>query len=96
MFSKKKKVELDAEEIRILFHSLNDFRNALLEEGKYADIVNEVMVKIKTKMKVDKYDLGIMINGLDKKRKAMLDENQDTADIDNLLLRLLNISKTIK
>ncbi len=69
MFKRKKKLELNNDELRILFSSLNDFKNALLKENKYPDSVNETMTKLKSKMKVDKYDLGIMINGLDRTRK---------------------------
>ena len=88
MFNSKKKIEFNNEE---LLYALNDFRNKLLSENKYADAVNEVIPKLKNKMKVDKYDLGIIINGLDQKRKAMLAENENTSVIDELLLRLLKI-----
>lgn len=91
MFNSKKKIEFNNEELRIVLYALNDFRNKLLSENKYADAVNEVIPKLKNKMKVDKYDLGIIINGLDQKRKAMLAANENTSIIDELLLRLLKI-----
>ena len=91
MFNSKKKIEFNNEELRIVLYALNDFRNKLLSENKYADAVNEVIPKLKNKMKVDKYDLGIIINGLDQKRKAMLAVNENTSVIDELLLRLLKI-----
>ena len=89
MFNSKKKIEFNNEELRIVLYALNDFRNKLLSENKYADAVNEVIPKLK--MKVDKYDLGIIINGLDQKRKSMLAANENTSVIDELLLRLLKI-----
>ena len=91
MFNSKKKIEFNNEELRIVLYALNDFRNKLLSENKYADAVNEVIPKLKNKMKVDKYDLGIIINGLDQKRKSMLAANENTSVIDKLLLRLLKI-----
>ena len=91
MFNSKKKIEFNNEELRIVLYALNDFRNKLLSENKYADAVNEVIPKLKNKMKVDKYDLGITINGLDQKRKSMLAANENTSVIDELLLRLLKI-----
>lgn len=93
MFKRKKKLELNNDELRILFSSLNDFRNALLKENKYPDPVNETMVKLKSKMRVDKYDLGVMINGLDRTRKEMVKNYQDTSNVDQLLLRLLKINE---
>lgn len=86
---KKEKIELSSSELRILMYSLNDFRNDLLNEVGYSDAIDVVMVKLKPKMKVDRYDLGAMINGLDRKRKSMIAENQDTQEIDELLLKLV-------
>ena len=54
MFEKKKKLELNNEELRILRYSLIDFRNNLLKQNKYVDVVDEVLVKLKNKMKKDK------------------------------------------
>ena len=46
-------------------------------------------------MKVTKGELAVMINGLDYKRKALLKENQDTPEIDELLLKIIDISETM-
>ena len=62
MFEKKKKLELNNEELRILRYSLIDFRNNLLKQNKYVDVVDEVLVKLKNKMKENKHDLGLIIN----------------------------------
>lgn len=96
MFRNKKKIELNDEELRIVLYALNDFRNAVLNENKCADVISEVISKLKNKMKVDKYELGAIINGLDKKRKVMIKENEDTSMINELLLRLLKISEDLK
>ena len=95
MFKKKKKIEFNNDELRLVLYSLTDFRNALLKENKYADSVNEIIAKLNNKMKVDKYDIGIIINGLDKKRKAIITEEQDTTAIDKLLLNLLEVHKSL-
>ena len=44
-------------------------------------------------MRVTKGELAVMINGLDHKRKALLKENQDTPEIDELLLKIIDISE---
>ena len=96
MFSNKKKIELNYEELRIVLYALNDFRNDILKENRPADAISDVILKLKNKIKVDKYDLGIIINGLDRKRKVMVEKNEDTSIINNLLLRLLKISDNFK
>lgn len=93
MFSNKKKIELNNEELRITRYALMDFRNELLKENKCADVVSNVILKLKNKMKVDKYDLGIIINGLDRKRKEMLKGNEDTSMVNDLIIRLIEIDK---
>lgn len=93
MFSNKKKIELNNEELRITRYALMDFRNELLKENKCADVVSNVILKLKNKMKVDKYDLGIIINGLDRKRKEMLIGNEDTSMVNDLIIRLIEIDK---
>ena len=75
MFEKKKKLELNNEELRILRYSLIDFRNNLLKQNKYVDVVDEVLVKLKNKMKVNKHDLGLIINSLYESRTAMVNES---------------------
>lgn len=94
MFKKKKKIELNNEELRVMRYSLIDFRNDLLKENKYTDPVDEVIIKLKNKMKVDKYDLGVMINSLDKTINN-LSENQNTFEIDELLLKLFKIYQSL-
>lgn len=95
MFKKKKKIELNSEELRTMRYSLIDFRNTLLKQNKYADPVNEIMAKLKDKMKVDKYDLGLIINSLNESRTTMLNDNKDTESIDYLLLKLIKIHDTL-
>ncbi len=94
MLKSKKKIEFNNEELRIIRYALNDFRNQLLKENKYVDVINEVIIKLKNKMRVDSHNLGIMINALDK-RKSLLDKNENTSAIDDLLLRLCEIYKNI-
>ncbi len=94
MFNNKKKIELNDEELRIVLYALNDFRNAVLKENKSANVISEVICKLKNKMKVDKYELGAIINGLDRKRKVMIEKKEDTSMISDLLLKLLKISET--
>lgn len=95
MFKSKKKVEFNDEELRTILYALNDFRTDLLREDKLVDPINEVIVKLDNKMKVTKGELAVMINGLDYKRKALLKENQDTPEIDELLLKIIDISETM-
>ena len=54
MFSIKKKIKLTDDERRIILYALNDFRTESLKEGKYVDIINEAMCKVKPKMKIEK------------------------------------------
>lgn len=95
MFEKKKKLELNNEELRILRYSLIDFRNNLLKQNKYVDVVDEVLVKLKNKMKVNKHDLGLMINSLNESRTTMLNENKDIEAMDYFLLKLIKIYETL-
>lgn len=39
-------VYLNYEERRLVIKSLNDLRNRLISEGKYADLIDEVLVKV--------------------------------------------------
>ena len=96
MFGRKNKVILTDEEKRIIFYALNDFRTELLNEGRYVDVINEAMGKVKTKMKADRYVLGAIINALVKRREKINVENNDTSMIDDLILRLLKIHETLK
>lgn len=38
-------VYLNSEERRLLISSLNDLRNKLIDEGRYTDLVDEVLIK---------------------------------------------------
>ena len=90
MFEKKKKIELDSEELKIMRYSLNEFRNNLLEQNKYTDAIDEVMIKLKDKMKVDKYEMGVMINSLDKTLKDS-QEKSNASNVRKLLLKLFEV-----
>ena len=46
MREKKYYIVLDNFERRMLLNNLNDFRNKLLAEGKYTDLLDEVIIKI--------------------------------------------------
>ena len=39
-------IYLNSEERRLLISSLNDLRNRLIAEGKYTDLVDEILVKV--------------------------------------------------
>ena len=95
MFRGKKKIEVNNEELRIIRIALVDFRNRLLAENKYADVVNETIIKLKNKMKVDKYELNIIIQGVFEKEQSMKANNEDTSIIDDLLLNLINVSESM-
>ena len=49
MKNTKYHVYINSEERRLLISSLNDLRNRLIAEGKYTDLVDEVMIKEKKK-----------------------------------------------
>ena len=46
MRNTKYHIYLNSEERRLLISSLNDFRNKLISEGRYTDIVDEVLIKV--------------------------------------------------
>ena len=39
-------IYLNSEERRLLINSLNDLRNQLIAEGRYTDLVDEVLIKV--------------------------------------------------
>ena len=39
-------VYLNYEERRLVIKSLNDLRNRLISEGKYTDLIDEILVKV--------------------------------------------------
>ena len=43
---KKYHIYLTYEERRMLLNNLNNFRNKLIAEGKYTDLLDEVIIKI--------------------------------------------------
>ena len=45
MKNTKYHVYINSEERRLLISSLNDLRNRLIAEGRYTDLVDEVMIK---------------------------------------------------
>ena len=45
MKNTKYHVYINSEERRLLISSLNDLRNRLIAEGRYTDLVDEVLVK---------------------------------------------------
>lgn len=52
MRSKKYHVYFNSDERRLVIKSLNELRNKLISEGKYTDIIDEVLVKVaNTKVK---------------------------------------------
>lgn len=42
----KRKFKFDADEIRILILALVELRNQLIQEGRYTDAIDELIVKI--------------------------------------------------
>ena len=43
---KKKWIVLNENEWRFILHALNELRTSLIAEGRYTDVVDEVMLKI--------------------------------------------------
>ena len=43
---KKYCLELDDYEYRIVISTLNDLRNSLIQQGRYTDAVDDIMIKI--------------------------------------------------
>ena len=46
MLEKKYYIVLDNFERRMLLNNLNNFRNKLIAEGKYTDLLDEVIIKV--------------------------------------------------
>ena len=46
MREKKYYIVLDNFERRMLLNNLNDFRNKLIADGKYTDLLDEVIIKV--------------------------------------------------
>ena len=43
---KKYRIVLDDSEWKIVINALNDFRNSLIQQGRYTDAVDEIMIKV--------------------------------------------------
>ena len=43
---KKTRIYLNEAEWRLLLYALNEFRTKLINEGRYTDVVDELMIKI--------------------------------------------------
>ncbi len=52
MRAPKRILTLTGEEYRLMLRGLIQFRNALIEQGRYADAVDELLIKIHKKTKL--------------------------------------------
>ncbi len=43
---KKYRIVLDDYEWKIVINALNDFRNSLIQQGRYTDAVDDIMIKV--------------------------------------------------
>lgn len=43
---KKRYITLDDYEWKIVINALNDFRNSLIQQGRYTDAVDDIMIKV--------------------------------------------------
>lgn len=49
---KKRYIALDDSEWKIVINALNDLRNSLIQQGRYTDAIDDIMIKgINTKLK---------------------------------------------
>ncbi|MBQ2899185.1 MAG: hypothetical protein IJE28_05535 [Oscillospiraceae bacterium] len=46
MMEKKRYIALDDSEWKIVINALNDFRNSLIQQGRYTDAVDDIMIKV--------------------------------------------------
>ena len=46
MFGNTIKLKMTYDEIRVLVFALNELRNSLIEEGRYTDAVDELLIKL--------------------------------------------------
>ncbi len=51
MREKKYHVYLSDEEYRLILHSLMDYRNQLIRDGKYTDVVDDLLIKMSKRKK---------------------------------------------
>ena len=43
---KKRYINLDDSEWKIVINALNDLRNSLIQQGRYTDAVDDIMIKL--------------------------------------------------
>ena len=43
---KKRYIALDDSEWKIVINALNDLRNSLIQQGRYTDAVDDIMIKV--------------------------------------------------
>ena len=43
---KKYRIVLDDSERKIIINALNDFRNSLIQQGRYTDAIDDIMIKV--------------------------------------------------
>lgn len=43
---KKRYITLDNSECKIVINALNDLRNSLIQQGRYTDAVDDIMIKV--------------------------------------------------
>ena len=43
---KKRYIILDDYEWKIVINALNDFRNSLIQQGRYTDAIDDIMIKV--------------------------------------------------
>ena len=43
---KKYRIALDDSEWKIIINALNDFRNSIIQQGRYTDAVDDIMIKV--------------------------------------------------
>ncbi|MBQ5327835.1 MAG: hypothetical protein J6J15_01465 [Oscillospiraceae bacterium] len=46
MMEKKRYITLDDSEWKIVIKALNDLRNSLIQQGRYTDAVDDIMIKV--------------------------------------------------
>ena len=46
MFGDKVKIKMTPDEIKVMVYTLNELRNRLIEENKYTDAVDDLLLKL--------------------------------------------------
>ncbi|MBQ4547523.1 MAG: hypothetical protein IJA17_10290 [Oscillospiraceae bacterium] len=46
MMEKKRYITLDDSEWKIVINALNDLRNSLIQQGRYTDAIDDIMIKV--------------------------------------------------